>query len=214
MKSIGIRHLLLVGIIILSGCGTKATYTQNWSTGEDMPTPRSEMSSTLLDGKIYAIGGIRLSGSTDKVEAYDIENDTWEKLPSLPESLNHSGIASDGNKIYVSGGFTNMRQTNFVNTLYSFDVSERKWSRLADLPDTRAAHFMIYRDGQLHLFGGRQHRDVWTYQIDSNSWTQDAIAAIPKLRDHINVLQDSERWSDCYACRRQDSYHRWRRPKY
>lgn len=188
MKS-NVIIILLMSIFGLIGC-SEANYTKNWSAGNDMPTARSEMTSTLLNGKIYVIGGIRLWGSTDKVEAYDVKNNTWEKLPRLPKKLNHIGIASDGEKIYVSGGFLNMRQTDFANTLYAFNVKSKSWSSLAEMPDSRGAHFMIFRKGQLHLFGGRQHKEVWTYSIDSNTWKEDEITPIPELRDHINVLQD------------------------
>ena len=167
-------------------------YTDNWSVGATMPTARSEMTSTLLDGKIYVIGGIRFWGSTDKVEAYDIEKNTWEKLPKLPEKLNHIGIASDGQKVYVSGGFLNMRQTEFVNTLYAYNPENQEWSTLKNMPDTRGAHYMIYRGGQLHLLGGRQHQAIWTYTIATDSWTTNTIPPIPELRDHISVLQDAQ----------------------
>lgn len=179
-------------LLVLTACN-QTTYTGNWSTGEAIPTARSEMTSTLLNGKIYVIGGIRFWGSTDKVEAYDIANDDWEKLPNLPEKLNHIGIASDGKKVFVSGGFLNMRQTEFVNTLYAYDVETRKWSTLKNMPNTRGAHYMIYRNGQLHLLGGRQHQEVWTYTISNDSWTSNIIAPIPELRDHITVLQDNQR---------------------
>ena len=178
-------------LLALTACH-KPMYTNNWSAGKAMPTARSEMTSTLVDGKIYVIGGIRFWGSTDKVEAYDIATNTWEKLPKLPKKLNHIGIASDGQKVYVSGGFLNMRQTEFVNTLYSYNIEKREWAKVKNMPATRGAHFMIYRAGQLHLLGGRQHQEVWTYTIANDSWATNIISPIPELRDHINVLQDDE----------------------
>jgi len=192
MKSYFYFTLYLGGLFLVMGCHDKATYADNWSVGSNMPTARSEMTSTLLDGKIYVIGGIKFLGSTNKVEAYDINEDSWETLPDLPEKLNHIGIASDGERVFVSGGFLNMRQTDFVNTLYAYNVSKKTWTTLSDMPNTRGAHFMIFRDGQLHVIGGRQHTEVWSYTIASDSWTKNKIAPIPELRDHINVLQDEK----------------------
>lgn len=192
MKSSFYFNMYQAGFLMLMGCNNKAIYTSNWSVGNNMPTARSEMTSTLLDGKIYVIGGIKFLGSTDKVEAYDIKKDSWEKLPDLPKKLNHIGIASDGERVFVSGGFLNMRQTDFVKTLYSYDINEKRWIALSDMPNTRGAHFMIYRNGQLHVIGGRQHTEVWSYTIASDSWTNNIIAPIPELRDHINVLQDKQ----------------------
>jgi len=191
MKSSFYFNIYVAGTLMLMGCNNKAIYTDHWSVGSDMPTARSEMTSTLLDGKIYVIGGIKFLGSTDKVEAYDIKKDSWETLPNLPKKLNHIGIASDGKKVFVSGGFLNMRQTDFVKTLYAYDINEKTWNPLADMPNTRGAHFMICRNDQLHVIGGRQHREIWTYTIASDSWNKNSIAPIPELRDHINVLQDN-----------------------
>lgn len=192
-KLMNLRNLFLqlIAVFVITAC-QKTSYTEAWSTGQSMPTARSEMTSTLIDGKIYVIGGIRFWGSTDKVEAYDIEHDNWEKLPDLPKKLNHIGIASAGKKVFVSGGFLNMVQTEFVETLYAYDIEKRQWTSLQNMPKTRGAHYMIYRNGHLHILGGRQYKEVWSYAIESDSWSTDVIAPIPAHRDHINVLQDDQ----------------------
>ena len=69
-----------------------------------MPTPRTEVAATLLDGKIYVIGGFDSQGETNLVEAYDISKDFWGKIAPLPMPLHHTGAASVGGKVYVIGG--------------------------------------------------------------------------------------------------------------
>ena len=48
---------------------------QTWTTGTSMPTARTEVAGSVLDGKIYVIGGYDESGkTTDVVEVYDPHN--------------------------------------------------------------------------------------------------------------------------------------------
>ncbi len=49
-----------------------------WTTKADMPTPRSWFSTSVVDGKIYAIGGWN-GGNTPTLEEYDPATDTWTK---------------------------------------------------------------------------------------------------------------------------------------
>jgi len=181
----------IMPLLLLFACDSPTQY-ENWTMGTTMPTARSEMASTIVNGKIYVPGGIRFWGSTDKFEAYDIANNGWKKLPDLPEKLNHIGVASDGQKIYISGGFYNMRQTDFANTLYAFDIEKQTWETLPNMPQTRGAHFMIYRKGQLHLLGGRNHQAIWTYDIGQKKWLTNQIGDLPEKRDHITVLQNDQ----------------------
>jgi N-acetylneuraminic acid mutarotase len=76
-----------------------------------MPVKRNHLSTVVLGGKIYAIGGQfdhDCYGAVDKQYAhvYDPATNTWAALPSLPTPRSHtegSVFAIDG-KIYVAGG--------------------------------------------------------------------------------------------------------------
>jgi len=157
-----------------------------------VPTKRSEMASTLLDNKIYVAGGINFWGSNNSFEVYDIDADSWKRLPNLPGKLNHIGLAASKEKVYLSGGFYNALQTKFSNHLYCYNVKNKRWDELAKMPDDRAAHIMIYRNDYLHLIGGRKHKAIWSYHLKSQSWETDVISPLPEKRDHISVLQDEQ----------------------
>lgn len=163
--------------------------TQNTTT----PTKRSEMGSTLLGNKIYVAGGINFWGSSDSFEAYDIAKGKWEKLPSLPKELNHVGLAAYDGKIYLSGGFFNMRQTNFSDVLYAYDIAAKQWNMVTKMPNKRAAHIMIQRGGYLHLIGGRNHTSIESFHLNTQKWETEKIAALPEKRDHISVLQSEQK---------------------
>lgn len=157
------------------------------------PTKRSEMASTLSGNKIYIAGGINLGGSNRSFESYDVSGETWESLPKLPKKLNHIGLAAYEDDIYMSGGFYNALQTKFSNILYAYNIHEKQWKMIGEMPDKRGAHFMIQRGDYLHLIGGRNHETVWSFNLKNKKWEQDKIAPLPEKRDHISVLQDEEK---------------------
>ena len=107
----------------------------------------------------------------------------------MPEKLNHIGLAAHQNKVYLSGGFFNARQTRFSKVLYVYDVQKKEWSELVKMPSERGAHIMIIRNNHLHLIGGRNHKTIWSFDINNKEWKTDMIAPLPEKRDHISVLQ-------------------------
>ena len=75
--------------------------------------PRSEITSAILDdGKIYVIGGLNASGKNiAAVEVYDQSTDRWSNNTAapLPEQTDHAAAAAYNGKLYVVGGYDNMR---------------------------------------------------------------------------------------------------------
>src|SRR5688500_10867956 len=56
-----------------------------WEQRAPLPTPRSEVASAVLNGRIYVIGGYLAQGSvSDIVEVYDPIVDRWQRVASLP----------------------------------------------------------------------------------------------------------------------------------
>jgi serine/threonine-protein kinase PknK len=70
-----------------------------------MPTSRSEITSAVLNNKIYVIGGFENGrSSTSVVEVYDPITNNWTDAIPLPQPLDHSAAASYSGKLYVVGG--------------------------------------------------------------------------------------------------------------
>ena len=79
--------------------------TDTWTEKADMPTARSELSTCVVNGKIYAIGGI---DDTDVilsvVEVYDPATDTWAEIPDLQVQRYNLSTCTINGKIYAIGG--------------------------------------------------------------------------------------------------------------
>ena len=78
-----------------------------------MPTARSGLAATTLDGHVYAMGGTyaiaQIFGigavGVDAVEAYDPATDTWATRASLPiPRVYPNGAATIDRHIYLPGG--------------------------------------------------------------------------------------------------------------
>jgi N-acetylneuraminic acid mutarotase len=85
-----------------------ATARGSWSRMSGMPTGRSELAVTLLDGRIYAAGGIEQWGTSDSFEALDPETGTWKRLAPLPRATHHPAMAAVGGRIYLTGGYADL----------------------------------------------------------------------------------------------------------
>ena len=90
-----------------------------WTKKADMPTARANLSTAVVDGKIYAFGGGGWVGTISNVEEYDPIEGKWEKRPSIPKALLwHSTTFVDG-KVYVIGGYdVNMIKSS---SIYEYD---------------------------------------------------------------------------------------------
>ncbi|EDY84692.1 kelch repeat protein [Verrucomicrobiia bacterium DG1235] len=77
----------------------------SWERKADIPTPRQNLATVVLDGKIYATGGAPDASSV--VEVYDPEADAWASAPQMPTARGFHSAVSVGNSIYVIGGRSN-----------------------------------------------------------------------------------------------------------
>jgi hypothetical protein len=79
--------------------------TDIWTRKTDMPTARNFISTSIMNGRIYVIGGGNAWGpSLSVVEVYDPKTDTWTSKGDIPTArATHSASVVD-DEIYVIGG--------------------------------------------------------------------------------------------------------------
>ena len=82
--------------------------TNRWTEITEMPTPKSGHTASVINGKIYVIGGgFRGNGLymyLSTVEVYDLETDRWTQEPDMPIGKSgHEAEVINGN-IYIFGG--------------------------------------------------------------------------------------------------------------
>jgi hypothetical protein len=69
-----------------------------------MPSKRSGIGATSLDGFIYVLGGEQNQGTFDNNERYDPKTDTWTRELPMPTPRHGLGLVSIDDKIFAVGG--------------------------------------------------------------------------------------------------------------
>ncbi len=172
--------------------------TNTWTTKASMSTGREFFQTTVLDGKIYAIGGSGASSSTSiaSAEVYDPTANTWTVLASMSNArMNLKTVILDG-KIYAIGGY------NFglghLNSLEMYDPATNTWTTKASMSTPRYAHQAVTVNGQIYAFGGASTSGLTNtaekYDSSTNTW-----ATIASISEAKYFLESAVVGNDIYA---------------
>ena len=71
-----------------------------------MPTPRSNLAATVIDGKMYIVGGFGSSNVGVALEVYDPVLNTWSTLAPMPTSRGDLAASALNNKLFAVGGIS------------------------------------------------------------------------------------------------------------
>jgi len=127
--------------------------TNIWSNKADMLTPRAWHRSTVIDGKIYVIGGVeKKSVFSNAVEVYDPITDSWEIKTDIPIEKSEFAIGQVNGKIYVIGGH-NIPPPAF-STVEEYDPRTDKWAVKSNMPIARTFITGCVADNKIYVFGG------------------------------------------------------------
>jgi N-acetylneuraminic acid mutarotase len=163
-----------------------------WSERAPMELPRSEASVAELNGKIYFLGGYPGGRITsDSVQVYDTQSDTWELGPPLPIPLHHTMAAVANGKLYIIGGEAGnptAGQSVFQAGTYMLDEAADAWVPRAPMPTARSGGGADVIDGKIYVAGGRPPAgsDFAVYDPEADAWT--VLPSIPTQRNHLGVV--------------------------
>jgi N-acetylneuraminic acid mutarotase len=152
--------------------------TDTWTKKADMPTARARLSTSVVDGKIYAIGGSpHKDADVAAVEVYDPVTDTWAKKADMPRARTFLSSSVVNGKIYVIGGLIHPSVT-MVSTVEEYDPTTDTWTRKADMPTARCTHSASVVDGKVYVIGGLTGvsgpfvSTVEEYDPTTDTWTR------------------------------------------
>jgi N-acetylneuraminic acid mutarotase len=134
--------------------------TNTWTKKTEMPTARYALSSCVINGKIYVIGGmistfqmVTPAFATQAVEVYDPRTDTWTKKADMPAPREGAAVAVLNRKIYVFGG-TDTDEGFATSTIFEYDPNSDAWTTRTDMPFNRLALSASVVNGKVYIFGG------------------------------------------------------------
>ena len=113
-----------------------------WESIAPLPTPRFALSAVVMNGKIYAMGGVAFKpegfNNFTIIETYDHETDSWSSDDSfaLPWPAAGLGAAMAADKLYIFGGYSD---DDIHNRTSCYNPATRSWITAAELPAPVAA---------------------------------------------------------------------------
>ncbi len=158
-----------------------------WAEVAEMPTARRNLSTCVLNGEIYAIGGI---GGLRSHQTYTPETDTWATKANMPTGriLFASSVANG--KIYAIGGTTALLGGQPFATVEEYDPTTDTWTTKADMPSPRGLCSASEVNGIIYVIGGNKDNidssTVEAYDPVADTWT--AKADMPTARQLLSTV--------------------------
>ena len=184
----------------------KPKHQAQWKRLADMPVPKWEPASIVLDNKMYVHGGYEngiVSGKN--LHVFDPEGAThgsWKKLQDLPSSISHVNLAPGLTGFWFAGGMKDMDRPNgikdhIVSEVWHFDPELDRYSAGPLLPGRRAGGGLVRLGDNLHYISGlMEDRDTdsgdhWVFNL--KDWDRDQsaqwekLAPLPNPRNQLSV---------------------------
>ncbi len=170
------------GPLGLSTVEVHDTKNNSWQRLADMQTPRLSSEATVVDGKIYVVGGYSLGVDMkmlNVVEMYDPQTDTWSRRQDMSTPRRQFGTGVVDGKIYAIGGENLFEEPQRLDLVEVYDPISDTWAKRADMPtrrdDVKAA---VVRDTIYVLGGAGWPRVGWgpvlatleAYHPKTNHW--------------------------------------------
>ncbi len=150
----------------------------SWQELAPMNEPRQELAAAVVDGFIYAVGG--LAGRANANEIYDTQTDTWGIGADLPIETDHAwAVAIDG-RVYVGGGSS--------NRVFAYEPQMDEWTEVtSSIYQHGGTPVAAVINGMIYVAGGTGEgivgNELEVYDPVTDSWTELSPMRVP--RNHI-----------------------------
>lgn len=174
-----------------------------WETKKKKLKKRAYHGAHHYNGKIYILGGKRLSRSQklqyldESIEVYNLSKDTTTSTNSnLHQASNFASFVVDDN-IIVMGGSVKQREDEtrvYTDKAYLLNLKTGYWYELDNMPQSKEAKGTVIQD-KIYLIGGYRHkplRDIDIYQLSTGKWntSQKLLYEVerPAIACHRNTI--------------------------
>ena len=197
-----------VFLMLVSGAAAHAQ--GKWTKLAPFPAPAQEIGGTVVDDKVYIMGGLPAGNNTTPKGInweYNATTDKWTQKKPMPLAAHHIAVVGYRSKIYVFGGGAQLEPggPNWVpiNNAWEYDPATDNWKALAPMPTARGAAVAAQVGGKIYVIGGASahpgqklvgisatvpHRAVGTnevYDPDTNTWQ--TRSPMPTGRNHAAI---------------------------
>ena len=165
----------------------KVQPASQWRTLPDAPTARLMMAWTVLNDKIWIMGGLRNGVALKTVESYEPRSGVWQTGPPLPIPLHHAAAVTYHGEVVVLGGASD-NLADASNKVFA--LRGDSWVELPSLTHARAAAAAAVVGDKLVVVGGQNAKQLvpQTEVFDGSSWND--AANLPTPREHLAAVSD------------------------
>ncbi|MDA3893345.1 MAG: hypothetical protein PF517_16910 [Salinivirgaceae bacterium] len=136
-----------------------------------MPTPRTGHTSSVVNNKIYVIGGWNGSEKLKTVSEYDPLTDIWTEKASMPSSLCFLKSSVVNEKIYTVGGW-NWESELSSNSVSEYSPKTDTWIEKTPMLSPRSEAGCCQIDGKIYVISGFNH-GIWLNSVEVYNPTND-----------------------------------------
>ena len=170
--------------------------TDAWSFGADMPWQANGCSTGVINGLVYACGGLVGGVPVSTCGVYDPGTDRWNPggvaLASMPVGVHAGACGTDGQSLWVFGGLSLTGAGPPRDNVQRYDPVLDQWedsgsasSSLVSMPLERAwTGRAVWLRGEFLIFGGEvrgvSFAEVQAYDPAGNSWRAEQPMPTPR----------------------------------
>jgi N-acetylneuraminic acid mutarotase len=109
------------------------------TAGPAAPSARNSAAGTVIDGKLYVVGGRTVAGGNQAAaEVFDPATGQWRVLSPMPNAQGGIAAAAVGGKLYVFGGeFFGAGGSGVYEESWFYDPGIDTWAAIAPMPEPR-----------------------------------------------------------------------------
>jgi N-acetylneuraminic acid mutarotase len=159
--------------------------SDKWTVLPALPTPRADVTGSVIDGKFYVVGGYEKDYAVStKNEVY--ADGKWSAKKDLPSPRGDVTSAVISGKMFVTGGVDDA--FNFASSVYAYSPSTDTWTAKANLPTPHGDSVAVAVDGVLHVVGG----ESWSGETAPCSYDVTKICNINEVPSHDHFVYDEK----------------------
>ena len=177
-----------IGVVRETAGRTAAPGEAGWVHAGAAPVALTEVAAAAHQGRIWVAGGLDDEGrAVDDLLVYDPVGDAWVEWPPLPEPLHHAALVSDGETLFLIGGYAGDGFGRPTAAVWRLDDSNGgDWSPAPPLPEPRGAGAAAWAGRGGIVYGGGVGPDAVSadvFILEGGGWR--SLASLSRPREHL-----------------------------
>lgn len=167
-----------------------------WKTLKTKTSTIASNSIISHEGKLYSFGGRKVGNNrtrellNDKIDVYDIKNDTMMIDDVMAHQAVNSAIVKVEDKVLFFGGSTkkyNNGRKFYTNKVSMYNLSTGYWYELDPMPDYKEAPGILV-DDKVYLVGGNKNQalqSIDSFDLKSGKWIKEFELPTPMINPSL-----------------------------